>query len=233
MTAPITSSTYQLDFAQAFRKRWADRLVNDGDVRSIGGFDIDVTGKTARGEKTQRSYITPAPGIKTYDPDTAAPATPADSSLPASTLVSFPGDVQSLMKSAAEPDKNRFAPGENPYVMSMPAWVDIKNTEVGRPEQITTVGYYREGGDARAAMATDSAQVDRLRALADIETRLRSEFGQPVKLAWDGGAGEYLMLRPGQDGYDRIMGANDLVERLPKDLGMIGYTQGMIRNIMA
>jgi len=235
MTAPITSSTYQIDFAQTFRQRWADRLANDGDVRNIDGFNIDVTGKAARGQQTHRSAVTPGAGTRTYDPGTASPSSPPDTGLPVSTLVTLPGNLQSLLKSAGEDGGSQAVAGENPYAVSMPAWVDIQHTEEGRPEQITTVGYYDgvEGGDAKAAMATDSAQVDRLRALADIETRLRSEFGQQVKLAWDGGAGEYLVLRPGQDGYDRIMGANTLVNRLPRDLEMMGYTQGMIRDIMA
>jgi len=231
MTAPITSSAYQTSFADLFRQRWAGRLVNDGDVRHIGGFDIDVTGKAARGQETYRASITPAPGTRTYDPDQALPTRPASTGLPASTLVTLPADLQKVLKTPA--DASQTVTDENPYAVSMPAWVDIVHTEEGRPEQITTVGYYNEIGDAKDAAAFDKSQVDRLRALADIETRLRSEFGQPVKLAWDSGAGEYLMLRPGQDGYDRVMGANDLVKRLPKDLKLTGYTEGMIRDIMA
>ena len=234
MTAPVTSSSYQIDFAETFRQRWTGRLSNNGDVRNIDGFDIDVTGSAARGQEAVRSAITPGANTRTYDPEKPPVAPPSlDSGLPVSTLITLQEYLQERLKTARDPGFGQTDSGDSPYTVSMPAWVDIQHTEEGRPEQITTVGYYSEAGDAEAAMAIDSAQVDRLRALADIETRLRSEFGQQVKLAWDGGAGEYLMLKPGQDGYDRIMGANTLVKRLPRDLEMIGYTQGMIRDIMA
>lgn len=232
MPPPVTNSSFQPDLSALFRQRWGDRLVNTGEVRDIGGFNIDVTGTAARGQETYRSQITPGTGGKTYDPDQVGAFTP-DGRLPASNLVTFPNNLRDVLESAqASADAGaQGVVGDNPYAVTLPAWVDIDHSEEGRPEQISTVRYLAKTGDAAQDM--NIAQIDRLRALADVETQLRGEFGQAVKLAWDGGSDEYLMLRPGQDGYDRVTGANDLVDRLPRSLEMLGYTQGMIRDILA
>lgn len=235
MPAPITSSVYQADFFNdLFRQRWGANTVNDGDVRDVLGFKIDVTGTVARGERITRSVVTPGPGSTTYDPATR-PHTPPDSSLPSSSLIALQGGA--LDRSQIEEAMNRPPSdlAENPYAVSLPAYVDVIQSEAGRIDSVTSVGYSAIDGpfSRQAEMDFTRGQIDRLQALAKIERDLSHEYGEPVKLAWDGVAQEYLMLRPGQDGYDRVTSVNDMVAHLPRDLKGMGYSEGMIRDVMA
>lgn len=224
MTAPITSSVFQMDLASPFRERWGGRTVNDGDVRDIRGFRIDVAGQPTRGQESYRSTVTGGSRTTLYDP-ARPPHTPPqlDASLPSSSLLVLQDKSHEQFKAALEADASNAASSDhNPYAFSMPEWVEIQRHEETHPEQITAVGYFVGGIDLASQKAFASAQVDRLKALAKIERDLGAEYGEPVKLAWDGTSGEYMMLRPGQAGYDNVRSVNDLVSRLPKDLGTLG-----------
>lgn len=223
MTAPITSSTYQMDLSALFRDRWAGRTVNAGEVRDVGGFQIDVAGQAARGQETYRSNVTAGRATRLYDPESPPPhaSSALSGGLPTSSLLVLQGDSAGTFKAPAQTDTQlTLPPDQNPYAVSLPAWVDIQHTEDSRPSQITSVSYFGEGvgpgADSQKAFTLN--QVDRLKALAKIERDLSAEYGEPVKLAWDGVAGEYMMLREGQLGYNDVLGANDLLRRLPKDL---------------
>ena len=226
MAPPITSSVYQMDFANPFRDRWAGRTVNDGDVRNIGGFQIDVAGKPTRGQESYTSAVTPGAGTTLYDPDRPPHAPPPlDAGLPSSSLVVLQGDFREQFRTAKEADAaNALSPEQNPFAVSMPSHVVIQHFEDTRPEQITSVGYFGEGVGMGAASQKGfvMGQVDRLKALAKIERDLSAEYGEPVKLAWDSVSGEYMMLRQGQAGYSDILSVNDLVRRLPRDLKDLG-----------
>ncbi|MFJ6024465.1 hypothetical protein ACIQC9_07715 [Brevundimonas sp. NPDC092305] len=227
MPAPITSSVYQADYSSPFRERWAGRTVNDGDVRDIRGFHIDVSGQSTRGEKTYRSTVTGGSGTTLYDPEHPPHAPrPLDTGLPSSSLLILQDNFNDRFQAAQQADAaGVLSPKQNPYAVSMPAWVDIQQREETRPEQITSVGYFNgveDITDLDSQKAFTSTQVERLKALAKIERDLGSEYGEPVKLAWDGAAGEYMMLRPGQAGYDEVLSVNDLVRNLGKDLGRLG-----------
>lgn len=220
MTAPIISSVYQMDFAALFRDRWAGRLANQGDVRDVGGFAIDVSGQVSRGQETTRSAFTPGSGSTVYDPSTPPHAPQAvGGGLSTSNLLILQGiPTDQLQASMAAPAAASVI-GANPYAVAIPASVDVVHREDAPIQQVTTVGYFPgDAPDKGTQRDLTIAQVERLRALADIERDLSAEFGQPVKLAWDGGAGEYLMLRKGDAGYDDFRSVADLVRTLPHDL---------------
>ncbi|RZJ46064.1 MAG: hypothetical protein EON87_06030 [Brevundimonas sp.] len=211
-----------MDLAGLFRDRWAERMTNDGDVRNIGGFEIDVAGKATRGQEPYTSAVTPGSGTTLYDPARPPHAPPPlDAGLPQASLFVLQDDLREQYRAAKEADAtNTVSPDQNPYGVMMPSHVVVQHYEETRPEQITTVGYFGEGVGPGAAgqKAYTMEQVDKLKALAKIERDLSAEYGEPVKLAWDGASGEYMMLREGQAGYNHVRSVNELVRNLPKDL---------------
>lgn len=234
MPAPITSSVFQSNFfSDLFRQRWGSNIVNEGDVRDIDGFRVDVSGQASRGETTTRSAFTAGSGARYATEPAHTP--PVDPALPSSSLLTLQGEfpdqayhLDTLMRPEGV-DQN------NPCVVMIPAHVDVVHSEEAAPDQVSSVGYYSGEGAFSRTAETDftRGQIERLQALARIERDLGAEYGEPVKLAWDGVAREYLMLRPGQPGYDRIASVNDLVGRLPRDLQLMGYSEGMVRDLTA
>lgn len=222
MTAPITGSGFQMDLAGLFRTRWAGRMTNEGEVRNIGGFQIDVAGQATRGQESYTSAVTPGSGTTLYDPERLPHAPPPlDAGLPQASLFVLQDNLREQYRAAKEADAtNVVSPDQNPYGVMMPSHVVVNHYEETRPEQISTVGYFGEGvGFGAEAQRTHTVdQVKKLKALAKIERDLSAEFGEPVKLAWDGASGEYMMLREGQAGYNDVRSVNDLVRNLSKDL---------------
>lgn len=47
-------------------------------------------------------------------------------------------------------------------------------------------------------------ELERLMGLMRVEDQLKGEFGNDIKLAYDKRAGNYIMLRPGDAGYDQV-----------------------------
>lgn len=215
-----------LNFAELFRQRNAGSIRNDGDVREIGGFAIDVTGAVSRARETATTAFQPGPGGRTYKPDAASPLLAPDA-------LSSMLKTQDIAFDRAELEKARNRAVEEAYVVSVPETVTVVRTEDAPVEQITSLGYFdRPMGSRAEEIAYIGDQIDRLGRLADIERELSAEQGAAVKLAWDPVAEEYLALKPGQAGYDRVKGAQELLAGAGRDLGLMGCSKADFRDVL-
>jgi hypothetical protein len=85
----------------------------------------------------------------------------------------------------------------------------------------------RSSSPARA-----SREVANSGELAKIEKQLSAEHGVDVKIAFDPLAGEYMMLRPGQPGYDQVKSAQDVFADVVRDLPRMGNVKDY-RDVLA
>jgi len=215
--------------AELFRKRPAGRIVNNGDVRNVGGFNIDVSGTNTRWEKTTRTAIEPGKGVRSIKPETAA-------SVMAPSTLSASLEAQEITwgRDMLDEARNRSVEGTMFEGMGIAATVEITQTNSLPIESVAGMGYYdREINSGAEDIAYLGDQLTRAGELAKIERELSQEFGEPVKLAWDAAGQEYLMLRRGQDGYDRVNSAQKVFDTTVKrGIGEMGYRREDFRDVL-
>lgn len=220
MAVPLTTQSSWLAFTgqlEYYRSGKAGTLRNGGDVRQVNGFDIDVTGTASK--LMVPTTFTPGPGIKTVSGGNSANL--LDSGTLAASI-----QLQSEIGSAADwKAAAKSGADASAYVTSVGEVTELAYTPVGaEPQSVEGLGYFpgdvvRNGGQIDYV----KSQVERDAALARTEAQLSAEYGVEVKLAFDPLAGEYMMLRPGQAGYDQVTSARDVFDRVMReDLGRMG-----------
>lgn len=229
MVSPISS---QVGYAATtglvdrFRERHAGSIVNAGDVRTMDGVNVDVSGTNTVSRKTTTTAFQPGPGGRTHRPETP-------SGMLGLTALSSTLKTQEISLTRVDFEKAMSRVPDEAYIVSVPETVDIIHTEEVPVEQVASPGYFDRVPRSRGEeIAQIEAQIDRLGRLSDLERELGEEHGAAVKLAWDPVAGEYLMLKPGQAGYDRVRGAQDLLAGVKSDLGKMGYSAGDFRDVL-
>lgn len=103
--------------------------------------------------------------------------------------------------------------------------VEIVHTPVDAVRSVPGLGYIPGNvflGGAGALDAYLRDQVDTAGNLARTERALQDEHGPEVKLALDAIGGDYVMLRPGQAGYDDVTSAQEVFAGMPNDLRKFG-----------
>lgn len=214
--------------ADLFRKR-PGRIVNDGDVRNVNGFNIDVTGANTRRENRTVTAIEPGKGVRTFKPEPAS-AMFAPPTLAASLATQDIGFSRAQIDEA----RNRSVEGTAFEGVAIADSVEIIHTETLPIEQVQGIGYYdREINSREEDIAYLSGHLARSGELAAIERQLGEEFGEPVKLAWDPAGREYLMLRPGQPGYDSVKSAAQVFDiDVNRTLGQMDYRKEDFRHVL-
>lgn len=217
MIAPLTSQTPfiavtgQLD--QYLSGRYGS-LHNAGDVQKINGFSIDTSGETASLVSTS-SFA--APGVPTYQPG-AQPALLSGDTL-GSLLQSqeIPAFDPAALQATRQQDTSQ-------YIAGVPATVEVHYTPAGaEPQSVEGLGFIPGDVFLSGNIAEyQKQQVARAGELARTEKDLRQQYGSDVKLAYDPLGGDYVMLRPGQAGYDRVKSAGEVFAGIPGDLQKIG-----------
>lgn len=229
MVSPITPQVGyagMTGLAERFRQSNAGSLINDGDVRNINGFNVDVTGTNTRAQRTITTAFQPGPGSRTYKPD-------AVSGMIAPTALSSTLRTQEIQLTRVDVEKAMSRVPDEAFTVSIPETVDIVHSQEVAVEQVASIGYFDRVPQSKGEeIAQIEKQIDRLGRLADIERQLGVEHGSPVKLAWDPISEEYLMLKPGQEGYDRVRGAQDLMTTLKSDLGKMGHSANDFRAVL-
>ena len=229
MVSPISSQigyAALTGLAEQFRQRHAGSIVNPGDVRTIDGVNVDVSGTNTVARTTMTTAFQPGAGGRTHRPETA-------SGLLGPTALSSALKTQEISLSRADFEKARSLVPDEAYIVSIPETVDIVHSEEVPIEQVASPGYFdRVPRSREEKVAQIEAQIDRLGRLSNIERELGEEHGAAVKLAWDAVSGEYLMLKPGQAGYDRVRGAQDLLAGVKSDLGKMGFSAGDFREVL-
>jgi|GEM_PF-2340020 len=212
--------------ADRFRQRNAGSIVNAGNVRAMDGFNIDVTGTNTRSQKTTTTAFQPGSGGRTHKPE-------ATSNMLGITALSSTLKTQEISLNRVDIEKAMSRVPDEAYMVSVPETVDIVHTEEVPVEQINGIGYFDRVPQSRGEeIAQIEQQIDRLGRLADIERELSQEHGAPVKLAWDPVSEEYLMLKPGQAGYDRVRGAQDQLSTVKSDLGKMDHVARDFREVL-
>jgi hypothetical protein len=214
-TPVLLTWTGQLDY---YRSGKAGAVVNDGDVREINGFAIDVTGTGSH--LLAPSQFEPGPGIKVMKRD-EMPSVLAPSTMAASLQMLTMEDGDTRWKEAAE-----HPPTGEPLVTAIGEVTSLIYVPTGtEPQPVDGVGFipgdvFQKGGSA--ILDYTKREVARAGELAKIEKQLSADYGVDVKIAFDPLAGEYLMLRPGQPGYDGLKSGRDVFAEVVQDLPKIG-----------
>lgn len=211
MIAAMNSSAWLTGLAAPMSAAGSGRIVNPGEVRQIGRFAIDVAGAPASREASTRTSVVAGPATTLERLPHASPASSV--ALPTSSLMILQGDSALTYKAMA-----KDAAPSHAWAATLPSEVEVAHRPPSQIRQVDGVGYFPEVGDKASQRAFTVGRVDELKALARIEADLATEFGEPVKLAWDDLSGEHIMLRPGDAGYDRVAGTRDLLGRLDRDL---------------
>ncbi|MBO9501762.1 hypothetical protein [Brevundimonas sp. A19_0] len=213
MIAAMNSSAWLTGLAAPMPAAASGRITSAGDGRQVAPHAIDGSrGPASRGASTRSAVVAgPSTTLVQERPPHASPATSV--AIPTSSLMILQGESSTPFRALV----NGVASAEA-YAVTLPAEVEVVHRPAAQIRQVTGVGYFTEVGDTASQRASTVARVDELKALARIETDLAAGFGEPVKLAWDDVAGEHVILRPGDEGYDRVMGARDLLGRLGRDL---------------
>lgn len=232
MVTPITpriNNPALSHLTDQFRQRHAGDIRNDGDVRDIGGFAVDVAGSNSRSEAKTATAIQPGAGVRTFKPQ------PVSALLsPASLPVALRTQDIAFSRETMDAVKGRSVEGTPLEGMAIAESAEVTHTETVAPEAIQGLGY----GPANLGRAEEKSliesQIARLGELAGAERRLRAEYGEDVKLARDPVADEYLMLRPGQEGYDDVRSAQEVFNgAVTHDIGAMGYSLADFRQVLA
>jgi hypothetical protein len=200
-----------------YRSGKAGAVVNDGDVREINGFAIDVTGTSSYLLAPTR--FEPGPGIKVVKRD-EVPSTLAPSTMASLQMLTMEDGDTSWKEAADNP------PLDQPWVTAIGEVTALIYVPTGtEPQPVDGVGFlpgdvFQKGGSAH--LDYFKREVARAGELAKIEKQLSADYGVDVKIAFDPLAGEYLMLRPGQPGYDGMKSAQDVFAEVVRDLPKIG-----------
>ncbi len=187
---------------------------NQGDVRKINGFDIDVSG-TPTTLVTENAFQ-PGKGIHYVK------GTPPQQNLSSSTM-GLMLQMQDIQFNTA--DLKAVMDKESPFDITVTTTGEVSFQPTGaEPQSVEGLGFI-PGDVFRSGNIEDyrKSQLSRNGELANIEAGLRKEYGADVKLAFDPLSEEYIMLRPGQAGYDNVSSAADVFARSRSDLKSLGY----------
>jgi hypothetical protein len=218
MTTTFTPTSYfpRSSHLEHYRSGRAGPVRNDGEMREIDGIAVDITGMSSK--VAVAATFKPADGVQIIRRSEGPPSLLAPSTM-AATI-----QLQSLPKySQAELDAAK-AKGGGGYVTSVGEVTEMYFTPAGgEPQSVEGLGYLpgdvlQNGGQAEYV----KSQVARARGLAEVETKLSEQYGADVKLAYDPMAREYIMLRPGQFGYDRVTSARDVYAQVLQDQSKMG-----------
>jgi len=203
----------------------ARQIRQNGEVRRLEGVMVNLSGETAAA--VQRQSIEAGKGVRTFTPEPAAGDRFAPETLSALQ------QVQGLDPAAFAEARARSVAGTAYDGIAIQDRVEVEWRPTG-VEAVEGLGYLPEGVFGNPAAETEymRAQVDRAGKLADLEDRLSQEHGQPVKLAWDPLAENYVMLRQGQRGYDDVPSARDVLEGMGRDAGKVGRLNDL-RDVLA
>jgi len=91
-------------------------------------------------------------------------------------------------------------------------------------EEVAALGYVPGGvmGDAASLIAYVREEIANGRAAARLERELSAEAGVAVRLAYDPNTDSAVALYPGDEGYDRVRGAEAAFSRMRWDLERMG-----------
>lgn len=233
MISPYTNQfgyAFLTGLDQRFRSGAEGTLRNDGDVRNINGFSVDVTGQNTKAETKTTQAVQAGKGVKTFKPDTAASML-APSTLAAGVALQATG--LNFSKSELDAVRERSVAGTMLDGMAIAESVEITRTQELAPEQVSGVGFLPYKMDRAEEISHVEREIARAAELADIERQLSDEFKTKIKMAYDTVSGEYLALRPGQNGYDRVMSAQQLLDvTVNRDIQMMGYNKETFRSVL-
>ena len=228
-TALTTQSSFLAQTGQLakYRSGLYGTFTNQGDVQNINGFNIDLSGTSS--SLLQTTAFTPGKGVKTYNP--AAPASGLVAPDTFSTL------LQLQNTAAFTPDnlKNVMNADASAYIAAVPENITVSYQPAGtEPQSVEGLGYFPgdvfQNGNQIDYM---KQQITRTGELAKIEANLQKQYGQDVKIAFDPMGGEYMMLRPGQAGYDSVKSARDVLNQVPDDLRKMVPDPSIFSDVLA
>lgn len=221
MVSPLTSQTGYAAMSgllDSLRAQRGATLRNPGDVREIGGFRIDVSGESARTETVTTSAVEPGKGVRTFKPE-AMQGVLNDATT--SSLIQLQAVGWSVEEIAAI--RERSVEGTPFEGMAIAETATITQTQTAPVEQVQGIGFFPGIMSRAEEIAYMKQQIARAGELAGIEKQLSAEHGAPVKLAWDPLGEDYVALKPGDAGYDRVKSAQDVLAATRRDLGLMGY----------
>jgi len=229
LTTQTSSVAAMMGLVDRIRERPGGSIVNEGDVRNINGFAIDVSGINTRWEKTTEAAIQPGKGVRTFTPETAA-ALLAPDALSSSLKTQ---DV-AFTRQQLDAVRERGVEGTALEGLAIAATATVIHTESVPVEQVQGIGVYDRAVTSRADdIAYIGERLARSGELAGIERRLSAEYGEAVKVAWDPVAGEYLMLRKGQPGYEQVRSAQEVFDTdVNRTLRRMGYSPETFRGVL-
>lgn len=220
MVQPLTTQNSiagAVGLLDAFRARNAAPVRNDGHVRQIGGFAVDVGGVSAAAVSVQK--VAAGAGVKTFRPEGPASLLSPQSLAAAMSLQQVDGIDPAAFAAA----RGRSIEGTPYEGIAIAETVEVHHRPVGL-ESVQGLADLPGDvlGDQDAEIAYQRRQIARVGELARIEADLAQEYGEPVKLAFDPLAEEYLMLRPGQRGYDEVKSAREVLALTVHDASKMG-----------
>lgn len=231
MVSPLTSQTGYAAMSgllDGLRTQRGATLRNPGDVREIGGFRIDVSGQSARTEKVTATAIEPGKGVRTFKPE-AMQGVLSDATT--SSLIQLQAGDWSV--EAIRAIRERSVEGTPFEGMAIAESAQVTQTQTAPVEQVQGIGFFPGIMSRAEEIAYMKQQIARAGELAEIETQLSAEHGAPVKLAWDPLGEDYVALKPGDEGYDRVRSAQEVLAGTKRDLGLMGYGTGDFAEILA
>lgn len=201
----------------AYQAKHAGQVQNPGEIRRFGDVAVDISGQAAYSNATTKFEA--GPGVRTYRPETPG-ALLAPDTLAASVALQtdIPADAVERLKAG---DLDPAFAG----MISVPETVEIRHTPAA-PETVSGPGFIP--GDVfakgRAAEADwFGRQIAGQGQLAQVEAELAKQYGDDIKLAYDPLGEDYLMLRPGQPGYDEVQSARDAFGQTGRDAWKLGH----------
>lgn len=228
MIKPLTTQSSYLAHSgrlDLYRSGTEGRIRNDGEVARINGFAIDLTGTTSKLVRT-------VPFAAGAGIDTVAAEQPRG--LLASSTLAASIQLQNVPSFSAEALAAAKARGGASYVAAVPETVEIHFTPIGaEPQPVEGLGFV-PGEVLQSGTKVDhvARQIARAGELARIETRLSEEQRADLKIAFDPLAEEYVVLRPGQPGYDRVTSAREVFAEVVRDVPKMG-DRGAYRDVLA
>ncbi|MFN3521466.1 MAG: hypothetical protein ACK4YQ_04405 [Phenylobacterium sp.] len=180
-------------------------------IVDVNGVSVDLSGTGLRTVSRQKVEL--GQGVAAAPPP-AAPLSPQTLAA-AVELQAAPGfsqeDVQRVRAASI---------AGTPYDgIGFASEVEIVHQEAGALQSAPGLGFIPGnvflGGDLAGYVGE---QIDAAGELADAERTLQAQYGSDVKLAYDSVGGGYVMLRPGQAGYDDVRSAQQVFQNMKYDL---------------
>lgn len=208
MISPLTNQVSFVRFTGQYDQSLAGRAIQNADIiRTVNGLGVDVSGSLA--------------SVQGGGGAVRAASRPAAPLLDGSTVMALgqlytlpPGKVDRVETARAE------AVGDAGLAIANLPAEPIQATYTPAPEPVEGVGFLPGDAlqDPKARMDTYRQEIARAGALAQAEKSLSQQEGVPVHLAFDQIAQNYVMLKPGQLGYDDVPSAQSVFAKTPYDL---------------